>query len=114
MAKQKALIAALQQLGDSRVEATLVASLLPGKPLTTASISTKTGLRQPEVSVGMASLTSRGWISRGVVPRKGRGRPMHEYTLSATKTALKQYYGDQSKQQVQAAKDAGAAVRAAL
>ncbi len=53
---------ALQQLGAKRIEATLVASLALQGALGTREIVERTGLRQPEVSVGMQVLRSRHWV----------------------------------------------------
>lgn len=88
---------ALQQLGARRVEAALVASLARGQPLGTREIVEATGLRQPEVSVGMQELRDRHWVAFEAVPRQGKGRPMHRYRLVAQRDVIRQYYEAQAK-----------------
>ena len=88
---------ALQQLGAKRVEAALVASLADGAALGTRDIVEKTGLRQPEVSVGMQELRDRHWVAFDAVPRHGKGRPMHRYRLIADREAIRAYYEAQAR-----------------
>ena len=38
-------------------------------------------LRQPEVSVAMQEMTRRGWAEKRDLKKKGKGRPVHIYTL---------------------------------
>ena len=96
------LTEALQQLGAKRVEAALVASLANGEPMGTRDIVEKTGLRQPEVSVGMQELRDRHWVAFDSVPRQGKGRPMHRYRLVADKDAIRRYYEQQARGVMQA------------
>lgn len=88
---------ALQQLGARRVEAALVASLARGEPMGTSDIVAATGLRQPEVSVGMQELRDRHWVAFEAVPRQGKGRPMHRYRLIAQRDLIRQYYEAQAR-----------------
>jgi predicted transcriptional regulator len=88
---------ALQQLGAKRVEAALVASLANGEPLGTRDIVEQTGLRQPEVSVGMQELRDRHWVAFDAVPREGKGRPMHRYRLVANREEIRRYYEAQAR-----------------
>ena len=39
-------------------------------------------LRQPEVSVAMQELRRRGWAEKRDLKKKGKGRPVHIYTLT--------------------------------
>ena len=39
-------------------------------------------LRQPEVSVAMQQLQSKGWVRRRDMKKKGKGRPVHLYKLT--------------------------------
>ena len=50
--------------------------------LTQVDIEMFTRLRQPEVSVAVGELRRRGWIATSHVPKEGKGRPIHLYTLS--------------------------------
>ncbi|MGB1586899.1 MAG: MarR family transcriptional regulator [Thermoplasmatota archaeon] len=72
----------LQLLGASRVEALLVLHLLEHPTTSTSDIIDATGLRQPEVSVGMRELRERGWVRTKPIAREGKGRPMHGYQLA--------------------------------
>lgn len=108
------LTQALQQLGAKRVEAALVASLADGAPLGTRDIVEKTGLRQPEVSVGMQELRERHWVAFDAVPRQGKGRPMHRYKLIADREAIRRYYESQARGVMQAFEKALAVIRQQL
>ena len=91
---------ALQQLGAKRIEATLVASLALEGALGTREIVEKTGLRQPEVSVGMQVLRSRHWVEAEAVPRAGKGRPMHRYRLVAQPADMLAYYESEGRRTI--------------
>jgi len=91
---------ALQQLGAKRIEATLVASLALEGALGTREIVEKTGLRQPEVSVGMQVLRSRHWVEAEAVPREGKGRPMHRYRLVAQPADMLAYYESEGRRTI--------------
>ena len=91
---------ALQQLGAKRIEATLVASLALEGALGTREIVERTGLRQPEVSVGMQVLRSRHWVEAEAVPREGKGRPMHRYRLVAQPADMLAYYESEGRRTI--------------
>ncbi len=96
----------LTRLGAGRVEASLVASLLVQSPLATKDIVARTGLRQPEVSVGMRTLRERGWVAAEPIPREGKGRPMHRYRLEVDAAQVYGHYAVQAQHQVDALKEA--------
>jgi len=48
-----------------------------------AEIERGADLRQPEVSVAMQELQKKGWITRRDIKKKGKGRPVHIYKLTA-------------------------------
>ena len=48
-----------------------------------AEIEHQANLRQPEVSVAMQELQQRGWIKKRGLRKKGKGRPVHIYSLAA-------------------------------
>ena len=91
---------ALQQLGAKRIEATLVARLALDGALGTREIVERTGLRQPEVSVGMQVLRSRHWVAAEPVPRTGKGRPMHRYRLVAAPTEVLAFYEGEGRRTI--------------
>ncbi len=83
---------ALQRLGAKRVEAALVSALVEAGPLGTKELVDRTGLRQPEVSVGMQVLRDREWVATEAIPRQGKGRPMHRYRLVAPTGEVRRHY----------------------
>jgi predicted transcriptional regulator len=91
------LEAALQRLGAKRVEAILVSLLAHEKALGTRQIVEQSGLRQPEVSVGMRELRRRGWVEADAVPARGKGRPMHRYHLVVSAATVRRHYEEQGK-----------------
>ncbi len=48
-----------------------------------ADVEQGADLRQPEVSVAMQELRRRGWAKKRDVKKKGKGRPVHLYKLTA-------------------------------
>ena len=92
MADEAALRDCLQRLGAKRVEATLLAALVRRGAMGTQEIVDHTGLRQPEVSVGMRMLRERDWVEAEAVPRQGKGRPMHKYRLRAERGRIRAHY----------------------
>jgi predicted transcriptional regulator len=95
------LQAALQRLGARRVEATLVATLADAGGLGTREIVDRTGLRQPEVSVGMQVLRRRGWVEAEPIPRQGKGRPMHRYRLAVATGQVRRHYEEMGRAAVE-------------
>ena len=47
-----------------------------------AEIEHQANLRQPEVSVAMHELQKKGWINKRDLKKKGKGRPVHIYSLT--------------------------------
>lgn len=99
-APKPALEEALQQLGAKRIEATLVARLAIDGALGTREIVERTGLRQPEVSVGMQVLRGRHWVVAEPVPREGKGRPMHRYRLVAAPADVLAHYESEGRRTI--------------
>lgn len=79
------LIKSLRALGMTRNEAPLIIYLSGVEIATSREIEAGTGMRQPEVSIGMKMLRSRGWIREEEIKTEKKGRPMKVYAL---KTAL--------------------------
>jgi predicted transcriptional regulator len=97
---------ALQRLGAKRIEATLLASLLQHGPQGTKEIVDQSGLRQPEVSVGMHILRDRGWVDVAAIPRSGKGRPMHRYELTVGAPAILRRFEATDRQAIDDVKQA--------
>lgn len=83
---------ALSRLGEKRIEAAVLSVLFQDSPATTKEIMEQTGLRQPEVSMGVRALAGRGWVSVDQIPREGKGRPMNEYRLMLDALQLHAFY----------------------
>ena len=49
-----------------------------------AEIEHGANLRQPEVSVAMQLLQDKGWVRRRDLKKKGKGRPVHLYSLTSS------------------------------
>jgi predicted transcriptional regulator len=47
-----------------------------------AEIERNANLRQPEVSIAMQELQKKGWITKEDLKKKGKGRPVHIYSLN--------------------------------
>jgi len=114
MTRASDLQEALHRLGAKRVESTLVAALLAEGPLGTRDLVERTGLRQPEVSVGMRALRDRGWVSAQTVPREGRGRPMHRYLLETDLASIRRHYEELGKATIHEVEEALRTVRRQL
>lgn len=97
---------ALESLGASRVESALLAHLVTQGAADTATIMDASGLRQPEVSVGMRNLRDRGWVVTRPVPRGGKGRPMNRYHLRVPRAALCEHYQRIAEEKIQETEDA--------
>lgn len=104
----------LQRLGAKRVEATLLDCLLENGSQGTKEIVDATGLRQPEVSVGMQILRERGWVEAEAIPREGKGRPMHRYRLVVPKAEIRRHYEAQGKAAIEEYRQAMDALRRGL
>jgi predicted transcriptional regulator len=53
-----------------------------------ADVERGTDLRQPEVSIAMQELQRRGWVKKRDLKKKGKGRPVHIYTITADLTEI--------------------------
>lgn len=105
---------ALLLLGARRVESALLAALHEHGALGTQEIVALTGLRQPEVSVGMQELRHRGWVEASDIPREGKGRPMHRYTLAADLNSVRKFYEARGMKSIEQTQDAVETLRRAL
>jgi predicted transcriptional regulator len=64
-----------------------------------ADVEQAADLRQPEVSVAMQELRRRGWAKKRDLKKKGKGRPVHLYKLTADLPAiLKSFEKDKMKE----------------
>jgi len=71
-----------QELGMPRNLAKTLMYISQVEECRSAEIEKSANLRQPEVSIAMQELQKKGWITRRDLKKKGKGRPVHLYSLS--------------------------------
>jgi len=71
-----------QELGMPRNLAKTLMYISHTDECRSADIERSANLRQPEVSIAMQELQKKGWITRRDLKKKGKGRPVHLYSLS--------------------------------
>ena len=76
------VITALINTGMSRNTAKVFTYIATNKGTTSEKIEREMCLRQPDVSVSVQDLYSRGWLNRVSIKGTGKGRPKYLYTLS--------------------------------
>jgi len=75
----------LQKVGLSRISALALVGIRKSDKTLSVDIEKLTGLRQPEVSIGLRELKKRGWIFEKETKVKiGKGRPNKVYALSCS------------------------------
>jgi len=57
-------------------------------------------LRQPEVSVAMQHLQDKGWIEKRDLKKKGKGRPVHLYSLSSPITKIVKNFEEEKTKEI--------------
>jgi predicted transcriptional regulator len=85
-------IEALRGLNVSRNVAALITILANVDEATSREIERGTGLRQPEVSIGMHTLHENNWVTEREVKAEGKGRPMKVYKLGIPLDKIIEYY----------------------
>lgn len=70
-----------------------------------AEIEHQANLRQPEVSVAMQELQKRGWIKKRDLRKKGKGRPVHIYSLSSPIDKIVRTFEQEKMKEVQNIQD---------
>jgi len=83
------VVKALQILGLNRLEATVLAYLLKKREAYVIDIEKGTGLRQPEVSLGLRGLKARGAVELKDGMKVNRGRPRKIAVLKTVEPILK-------------------------
>jgi len=69
-----------------------------------AEIERGADLRQPEVSVAMQELQKKGWIKRRDIKKKGKGRPVHIYKLTASLDNIIKTFEDEKIEEINTVK----------
>ena len=85
-------INALRSLKVPRWVAALIAYLANAKEATSREIELGTGLRQPEVSIGMSKLREKNWVIERDIKTEGKGRPKKIYRLSVPIEKIIEYF----------------------
>jgi predicted transcriptional regulator len=90
---------ALQGLNVSKNAAVLITYLANVSEATSREIEIGTGLRQPEVSIGMRMLHENNWVTEYEVKSERKGRPMKVYSLCASiEETLKHYEEEKGRE----------------
>ena len=82
--KDEKIIRVFTDLGMPRNLAKTLMYISQVQECRSAEIEHGANLRQPEVSVAMQQLQKRGWIKKRDLKKKGKGRPVHIYTLTSS------------------------------
>lgn len=69
-----------------------------------ADIEQGANLRQPEVSIAMQELHRQGWIKKRDIKKKGKGRPVHIYSLTTTLGEILKSFEQEKQQRIEAIK----------
>ena len=69
-----------------------------------ADIEQGANLRQPEVSIAMQELHRQGWIKKRDIKKKGKGRPVHIYSLTTTLGEILKSFEQEKHQRIEAIK----------
>jgi predicted transcriptional regulator len=94
------LIEALEAVGVKRNVATIIAHLAYLGETRSKDIETRSGLRQPEVSIAMSTLRKHGWIAERDIRRKEKGRPMMLYKLTVPIEDIIEYYEREKRSEI--------------
>jgi predicted transcriptional regulator len=99
--KDMDFVEGLQSLGVNRNVASLITYLKNVKKGPSKDLERFTGLRQPEISTAMRTLSNMGWIFEHEVksPEKGGGRPLKIYALRATIEEIIEHYETEKNQE---------------
>jgi predicted transcriptional regulator len=65
-----------------------------------AEVEQGADLRQPEVSVAMQEMRRRGWVKKRDLKKKGKGRPVHVYTLTEDLSRILESFEQEKMKQV--------------
>ncbi len=76
------LIKRLSKTGLNKKAARVLLCIDKNDEIKSVEIESETGLRQPEVSIGVQDLKEKGWISKRNIKKSGKGRPEHAYSLN--------------------------------
>jgi predicted transcriptional regulator len=81
------------------MNATLITFLANADEATSREIEMGTGMRQPEVSIGMRALRNNNWIEEHEVKQEGKGRPTKVCRLSVPIDQIIKHYEEQKSKE---------------
>ena len=82
--RDKKVIKVFRNLGMPRNLAKTLMYISGVEECRSSEIERNASLRQPEVSVAMQELQRRGWVQKRELKKKGKGHPVHIYTLNSS------------------------------
>ena len=74
---------------------TFIRTLAGSEEATSREIEIGTGLRQPEVSVGVRTLHENKWVTEYEIRSERKGRPMKVYSLSTSLDEILRHYDEE-------------------
>lgn len=77
-------------------------------------LQVQAGLRQPEVSTGARWLIDQGWVKCKEMRTKGKGRPIHRYSMATTASAIDAHFERQIEERISRLDELSAEIREAL
>jgi len=104
--RDREFVEALQGLNVSKSAAALITYLANVKEATSREIEIGTGLRQPEVSVGVRTLHENKWVTEYEVRSERKGRPMKVYSLRTSLDEILRHYEEKKSHASTSAREA--------
>lgn len=102
--KDDKAVALFSELGMPRNLAKTLMYISQVPECRSADVEQGADLRQPEVSVAMQEMRRRGWAKKRDLKKKGKGRPVHIYTLTKALPEILRNFETEKMKQVQTIK----------
>jgi predicted transcriptional regulator len=99
-------IEVMRSLRVPRSVAALITYMASTSEATSREIEIGTGLRQPEVSIGMRTLHENNWVNEHDVKAEGKGRPKKVYSLRIPIDEIIKHYEDEKSRESAVAMEA--------
>lgn len=103
--RDQELVDILKTAGFQKNVARSLVYMLKVREASSRGIELATGLRQPEVSIAMQKLKSRGWVTASEIKGKGKGRPTHSYSLAMKPARIIRKIEESELQRIREIKD---------
>lgn len=101
--RDQEFVKALRSLNMPRIAAVLITYLSKANEATSREIEMETGLRQPEVSMGMHILNENKWVTVREIKMEKKGRPKKVFSLSVPiEEVIKHYEEEKSRESARA------------